>query len=89
MLHFNKSLAFVFLLVLFVTKAMAFTSNLNFFVVIVFLFSSPSNTVLDLSSQLAFSRVRGLLLSVFTPPQPPHSTLSPLKFLPLTFLNVK
>lgn len=40
----------------------------NFFV-IVFLFSSK--TVLDLSSQFAFSLVRGLILSVCLPPQPP------------------
>lgn len=80
MLHFNKSLAFVFLLVLFVTKAMAFTSNLNFFVVIVFLFSSPSNTVLDLSSQLAFSGKRFIIVSVYPTSTSPFHTFPPQVF---------
>lgn len=84
---FNKSLAFVSL-VLFVTKAMAFTSNLTFCCDLYSFFSS--NTVLDLSGQLAFSRVRSLLLAVFTPRPPPfHFFSPPLKFLPLAFLNIK
>lgn len=67
---------FCFFFVLFGTKAMAFTNNLNIFLLwFVFLFS-PSNTMLDLWGQSAFSWVRGLILSVCLPPQPPPQVIT-------------
>lgn len=68
MLHFNRSLVVVFLVLCHQSYGLHKQPQIVF-VVIVFLFSSY-NTVLDLLGQLAFSRMRFIIVSVFTPNAP-------------------